>query len=281
MNIITIGTLKGGTGKTTVAFNIAGYLAKKKNKVLIIDADPQANISTNLGLEPEFGEDEYDTFSDVLEKQLSAAFAIQKNILDNNACKIDLIPASIDLTSTDSFLCVTSMNKGVGHLQFRKWVEDNRMILEQYDYIICDVGPNISMVTQNCLLASNEIYLVSDISVNGFKGAKLFVEAWGDICDNLMIENKVKGLIINRYDKRTALSEQFVSYIRSEHAFDNLIFDTLLPENVQFKYADNESLPICLYSPTCTGAKAIKTLITEMQSKNLLLKINNNKEGEK
>lgn len=269
MKIITIGTLKGGTGKTTVAFNMAGILAKNKKKVLIIDADPQANISENFGIGQSFS-NEYDTFANVLEDQIIPSFVILEDILNEPKCKIDIIPSNIELTNTETHLSILSMQRGIGHLQFQTWINKNKEILQKYDYIICDVGPNITFVTQNCLIVSDEIYLISDISVNGFKGAQLFMSSWQKICEDRNLENNIKGLIINRYDKRIALSSQFIDYINNDDTFSGKIFDTIIPDTVQFKYADGAKLPICMANPKCHGAVEFAKLIKEMQGKGLL-----------
>lgn len=272
MKIITIGTMKGGVGKTTTVFSLAGFLAKEKKRVLLIDADPQGNISENLGYGQDFeDEDAYDTFSKVLENLIVPSYVIIKDVLDDSRCPIDLIPSTIDLTTTETYLQLLTMQKRTGHKQFKLWVDKYRELLEShYDYIICDVGPNMGLITQNCLIVSDEIYLVSDIGLNAFKGAKLFMSAWKETCEELDIENNIKGVIVNRFDKRTKLSKQFTDYIVNQPMFDHKVFDTLIPETVEFKKAELEGTPIAFHSPNSAGSKAYGELMKELRSKGLL-----------
>lgn len=270
MKIITIGTMKGGVGKTSVAFNLAGFLTKEKKRCLIIDADPQGNMSENLGIGQGFDED-YETFSHVLEKNIIPSHVIRKNVLDSIDCKIDLIPATIELTTTDTYLQLLAINKRTGHKQFSSWVEKHRETLEQYyDFIICDVGPNMNLTTQNCLYVSDEIYLVVDIGLNAFKGAKLLMSAWELSCEELSIKNQIKGIVINKYDKRTRLSTEFREYIMKEEAFKGKVFDTLIPETVAIRKAEIEGLPLAYHNPKCPASGAYLGFLKELRERGLL-----------
>lgn len=272
MKVITIGTLKGGVGKTTVVFNLAGCLAKLNKRVLLLDADPQGNISENLGItQDDFSEEySYATLSDILTQDLKPANVILKGILEE--CQyMDLIPSNIDLTVTESELQMMGIRGINPQKRLLNWLNANREHLEAtYDYIICDVGPNIGLITQNCLYASDEIYMVSDIGINSFKGCKLFMSEWDSACEDIGIENKIKGLIVNKFDKRITLSKQFIVYLSNQEMFDGIIFDTLIPDTVKFKHSEVAGIPVAFNDPNSNACEAYNELIDEMMKKGLL-----------
>lgn len=273
MKIITIGTLKGGVGKTTVVFNLAGCLAKEKKRVLLIDADPQGNISENLGIsqDEDFEDDfAYATLSDVLTKEVKPREVVIKEVLEETNL-IDLIPSTIDLTVTESELQLMGLRGINPQRRLQTWIQNNKEYLEShYDYIICDVGPNIGLITQNCLYASDEIYMVSDIGMNSFKGCKLFMNEWASACMDMDIKNNIKGLIVNKFDKRTTLSKQFAVDLTKQEVFHGLIFDTLIPDTVKFKQSEVAGIPIAFNNANSNAFEAYKELMEEMREKGLL-----------
>lgn len=273
MKVITIGTLKGGVGKTTVVFNLAGCLAKQNKKVLLIDADPQGNISENLGItqDDDFSDEySYATLSDILTQDISPSNVILTKVLEETDY-IDLIPSNIDLTVTESELQMLGIRGVNPQKRLLTWINNNRPKLEEiYDYIICDVGPNIGLITQNCLYASDEIYMVSDIGMNSFKGCKLFMSEWGSACEDIGIENKIKGLIVNKFDRRTTLSKQFALYLTKQELFHGLIFDTLIPDTVKFKHSEVAGVPVAFNGAGSNAEEAYDELINEMKEKGLL-----------
>lgn len=273
MKVITIGTLKGGVGKTTVVFNLAGCLAEEKKRILLLDADPQGNISENLGIaqDDEFDDEySYATLSNVLTQDITPSDVIIKEVLEESRY-IDLIPSNIDLTVTESELQMMGIRGINPQKRLATWINANREYLEaHYDYIICDVGPNIGLITQNCLYASDEIYMVSDIGMNSFKGCKLFMSEWSSACNDMGIQNAIKGLIVNKFDRRTTLSKQFAVYLTKQELFHGLIFDTLIPDTVKFKQSEVAGIPVVFNDPGSNAADAYEELIDEMRQKGLL-----------
>lgn len=280
MKIVTIGTLKGGVGKTTTVYNLSGFLASEGKSVLLIDADPQGNISENFRIGQDFEEEEeYNTLSDLFEKGATPEEIIVESVLDdvfeeagiNEVALIDLIPSTVDLTISEALLQIMSVKGATSQKRLLEWITKHRKELEsKYDYIICDVGPNLGLITQNCLFASDEIYLVTDIGLNAFKGAKLFLTEWEKICDDVQINNNIKGIIVNKFDRRTKLSQQFLAYLDSQEDFKELVFKSLIPEAVAFKHSEIEGIPMAYFDKTSKGYIGYKSLLEELRSKELL-----------
>jgi len=239
MKIITIGTLKGGTGKTTTTFNLAGKLAQN-HRVLLIDLDPQCNLSLNTGI-------------DVTKPNVKTS----KNIFENNAkiqemiyykpidglVNLNVIPSSILLTATE--LSIVSL---AGREQIlSNFILDNKAFLESnYDYIIIDTNPSMSIINQNAFLVADSIILISDVSLNGIQGAELFIALWENARKQLRKDDNVKALIVNNYDKRIKLSGELLDYCRENESINKLLIDTVIPANVKMKESELEHKPVCL-----------------------------------
>jgi chromosome partitioning protein len=158
MKIIAFGTLKGGTGKTTVAFNIGGILAEE-HKVLFIDVDPQSNLSDNVGIDTaqQNGWTIRNVFSDP--SRTKAEDVITKTPMWQFE-NLDIIASHIRLTATELQLAAVPGRERI----IQKWIARNRTVLEQYDYILFDTNPSMGIVNQNGFLAADKIILVSDVS---------------------------------------------------------------------------------------------------------------------
>lgn len=260
MKIITVSALKGGVGKTMTIYNLAGMLAKEKKRVLIIDADSQGNISENFGISQDNEFDvQYETISDIFLHNAAPGKVIMKGIGDNPF--IDLIPATIELTITENLIS----NRPGRERYLSNWIKNNTEVIGKYDFILCDVGPNVGVITQNCLFASDEIFLVTDVSMNGFRGCKLVMKNWQDGCNVLGINNNIKGIIINKFDKRTTLSAAFLSFLQNEELFQNKIFDTVIPDNTQLRRSEIEGTPIAFYDVKSPGYIAYRNLVKELR----------------
>ena len=281
MKTISVGTMKGGVGKTAVIFNLAGFLIKEGKRVLIIDADAQGNTSESLGWGQLIDGDEIlndnsesESFEHLLLGDIEPSLVINPTIgLGGNY--IHLIPSNVDLTMVESNLIYNSIKNGLeGYKILSNWIKkNNKYLSERFDYILCDVGPNIGVITQNCLYASDEIYEVTDIGVNSFRGAKLLYAQWQKICDELKIENKIKGLIINKVDK-TNVCKKFIPYIRKQSLFKDMIFNTTLPSTVKFRNSESEGIPLAFskeYDVIDSSAyESFFKLMKEMKQKGFL-----------
>lgn len=277
MKVITFAISKGGVGKSTMAYNFAGLeskrLLKKKKKVLVIDADSQGNLSAlfNVSQDVDVNEgEEYLNLSNILLDNIAPEKVIMTE-LSETMPNVDLIAGHVDLTAAQSVLDIFKM-QGINNIsRLKEWINENYEYLSNtYETIICDVGPFFGSITQNCLYASDEIFLVVEIAESSFRGAKLFMVEWEKVCDEENIDNTIKGIIVNKFDKRTSLSKEFSEFLLSEDRFQNIIFDTLVPYTVKFQRAELNGSPLCYFEPNGPQTKELQTLYKEMKKKGFM-----------
>lgn len=263
MRIISFENLKGGTGKTALSFSLAGMLAKQRKKVLIIDVDPQSNISLLCGIDN--SKNEYDSMVEVFEKgKLPSHVIIKSPMVD--IPNIDLIPASIVLTKTE----ITIINRPAREMILKNYIEKYISIFEKYDYIICDTAPSLNILNQNVFIASNSMLVVSDVGLNAFTGAKLLIDTWKDICLQLKIEDKIKGIVINRFDRRTKIGKDFMEFVSLNNDLYKLTFDTLIPENVKIKEVETANKPLPYYDSKCAAYLALREWVKELKEREIV-----------
>lgn len=261
MKIVAFGTLKGGTGKTTVAFNIGGILAEE-HKVLFIDIDPQSNLSDNVGVDTTIQDGA--TIRDVFSKphETSASDVITKAPmwqLEN----LDIISSHIRLTATELQLVATAGRERI----LQKWIERNRDALEEYDYILIDTNPSMGIVNQNAFMAADKIVLVSDVSKKAIQGAQLFSYLWGEVCENMDVEDKTSALILNNCDRRIGLTRNIKEYYQDDEDFKKIILDTMIPSRVDIKNTETNYLPINLSAPTSDSCEVFRAVVSELKER--------------
>lgn len=250
MKTIAITALKGGTGKSVITFNIGALLAQKfKRKILIIDLDPQHNMSNLLyktairsikSVPPTskrrqnelvITNKEYTT-EDIFDHGLDASQVIHKTHIP----RLDIVPTTISMTAVE--LQLTGM--AGRELVLKNWIEDNRLYLEQYDYIFFDCNPTMSIVNINAYIVCDSIVLISDIDIDGIEAVGTFLELYYPIqsrIDRKAVDN-IKGLIINKRDDTTKITKDFIDYVySSKFAFD----DILLANNIHKSTAISET----------------------------------------
>ena len=261
--IIAIGALKGGTGKTSVTFNLASVLAEDKN-VLLIDKDPQANLSSDVGVD----------IAD--QKRLSI-----RNIYEDNSIKpseviikqpihglpgLDIIPSHIKLMETERRL---ANRAGREHI-LANWLDDNKEELKIYDYIFLDTNPSMSLLNANAFYVADKIILVSDVSPNGVQGIELFLSLWDETRRDLRKENNVAALIINNYASRTKWAKDMMEFCADHEEIKYLLIDEPIPATVKMKDTSGEHCPINLLHPNSGPHKAIKAILKKLMEKGVL-----------
>jgi chromosome partitioning protein len=264
MKVIAFGTLKGGTGKTTVAYNIGGILAEE-HKVLFIDVDPQSNLSDNAGVDT--ADQDGMTVRDVFENpsKTSAEDVITKAPmwqLEN----LDIISGHIRLTATEHRLVSTAGRENI----LKKWIAKNKDVLGKYDYIILDTNPSMGVVNQNAFMAADSIILVSDVSKKAIQGAQLFAYLWGEICESMDVEDNTKALLLNNCDKRIGLTQSIKEYYRDDEDFGKILLENTIPSRVDVKNTEVQYLPINLTAPNSDSCEAFRSVISELKEKEVL-----------
>lgn len=264
MKIIAFGTLKGGTGKTTVAFNIGGILAEE-HKVLFIDVDPQSNLSDNVGVDTaqQDGWTIRNVFSDPMKTKAEDVITKTPMWQFEN---LDIIASHIRLTATELQLVSVPGRERI----LRKWIDRNKKVLGNYDYIIFDTNPSMGIVNQNAFLSADSIILVSDVSMKSIQGAQLFAYLWGEACENLDIEDKTKALILNNYDKRTSVAREIKDYYKDSAEFKDIIIDAVIPSRVDIKNTETAYLPINITAPQSTSCEAFRNVVSELKRREVL-----------
>ena len=264
MKILAFGTLKGGTGKTSVAFNIGGSLAEK-HKVLFIDVDPQSNLSDNVGVDTtnQWGASIRDVFNDP--QHTKAEDVITVNPMPESP-NIDIIASHIRLTATELQLVALAGRERI----LQRWIERNRKTLSQYDYLLFDTNPSMGIVNQNAFLSADQIILVSDVSKKAIQGAQLFAYLWGEVCENMDHEDKTSALIINNCDKRTNLVKDIQEYYADDEEFGKIVLNTIIPSRVDIKNTELTYLPINLSAPKSDACEAFRGVVAELKERKVL-----------
>lgn len=257
MNVICVGTCKGGTGKSAFVFHASSWFANAGYRVLIIDLDAQANTTSNLGVN-EFTPN-FKSVVDLFENQLLPEEIIIKAPI-KELPTLDIIPSSILLTGTELRL----VNVAARELVLKNYFKKHKEYFSRYNYVLIDTNPSMSIINTNAFAFANSIMLITDVSMNGLRGIELFTALWRDIADRLDIKDNIKGVVINRYDKRIKLSAEFLEYCRSNEDINKILFNTVIPENVKLRESELMHLPIELYDKKNKGYEAYKSLYNEM-----------------
>ncbi|TRO66867.1 ParA family protein [Christiangramia sabulilitoris] len=250
--IIAIANQKGGVGKTTTSVNLAASLGVLEKKILLIDADPQANATSGLGIDVE--EVEHGTYQ-LLEHSIKAEEAIQKTSSPN----LDIIPAHIDLVAIEIEL-VDQENR---ESMLKKAVEP---LKDKYDFILIDCAPSLGLLTLNALTASDSVIIPIQCEYFALEGlGKLLntIKSVQKIHNNKL---DIEGLLLTMYDSRLRLSNQVVEEVKKH--FDEMVFETIIQRNVRLSEAPSYGESIINYDASSKGASNYLSLAHEIIKKN-------------
>ncbi|WP_407398153.1 ParA family protein [Treponema sp.] len=247
--VITLVNQKGGVGKTTSAINIGAYIAEAGKKVLLVDFDSQGNMSSGVGVNKK-----KPTIYELMAGQASCDEAIKHTALQN----LDVISASIDLSGAVVEL--------VG-LDDREFYLKNAIapVRDKYDYIIIDCPPSLGLLTLNGLAAADEVLVPMQCEYFALEGLTLLLQTVKQVQNGINKDLKIGGIFFTMYDSRTKLAEQVVKEVISY--FKDYVFNTMIPRNIKLSEAPSHGEPICIYDPTCIGAKSYKKLAEEVISR--------------
>jgi len=256
--VITFGTLKGGTGKSTTVFATAGILSERGKKVLIIDIDPQANITSNLGIDETA--DGYLGIKEIFENERQSPEKVVIKAPVPELPTLDIIGSSMGLTSTEMRVISNTGREFLLRSYFRR----NKEFFNNYDYIIFDTNPSMSIINQNSFVVSGAIVIVTDIGINSLKGLELFVALWEDIQYRLDLKNNIKGILINKFNDNSYISKEFIEYCEEEEDIKSLLFKNYIPANEKISECELERKPINLIDKQCNVYKKYNAFVDEL-----------------
>lgn len=250
--IIAIANQKGGVGKTTTTVNLAASLGVLEKKVLLIDADPQANATSGLGIDVDLVES--GTYQ-LLEHTLSAGETIMKTSSPN----VDLIPAHIDLVAIE----IELVDKDDREYMLKRAISDLRNI---YDYILIDCAPSLGLITLNALTAADSVIIPIQCEYFALEGLGKLLNTIKSVQRIHNSELDIEGMLLTMYDSRLRLSNQVVEEVRKH--FTDMVFDTIIQRNVRLGEAPSYGESIIKYDASSKGAVNYLNMANELLKKN-------------
>ena len=248
--IIAVTNQKGGVGKTTTAINLSACLAALNKRVLLVDLDPQGNATSGVGKANAEG----NTVYDVLIGEAEAKDAI----LSTGYGSLDVMPTAIELAGAEIEL--------VG-MENRELLLKGALnaIRDQYDYILIDCPPSLSLLTINALSAADGVLIPIQCEYYALEGLGALMNTVKLMRRKLNPELAITGILLTMFDSRTNLCAQVVHEVRAH--FPNEVFETMIPRNVRLSEAPSYGQPIHIYDARCIGAKAYGELAKEMMKR--------------
>ncbi|MCT4614529.1 MAG: AAA family ATPase [Marinifilaceae bacterium] len=249
--IIALANQKGGVGKTTTAINLASSLAVLEKRVLIVDADPQANSTSGIGFDVRTIENSiYECIIDNVDPDNA--------ILNSEIKGFDILPSHIDLVGAE----IEMLNLNERELILSKILEPMK---ERYDYILIDCSPSLGLITVNALTAADSVIIPVQCEYFALEGLGKLLNTIKIIQGRLNPELKIEGFLLTMYDSRLRLSNQVVSEVRKH--FQDMVFETMIQRNIKLGEAPSYGKPAILYDAESTGAINYLNLARELIKK--------------
>lgn len=246
--IIAIANQKGGVGKTTTTINLSACLAEMNKKVLTIDMDPQGNTSSGLGIEKNECEN---TVYELILGGCSISDAVLHTEMEN----LDIIASNVNLAGTEIELL---------NVNEREYVLRNEIdyIKEDYDFILIDCPPSLSMLTINAMTTADTVLVPIQCEYYALEGLSQLMYTIELVQQRLNPRLRMEGVVFTMYDARTNLSLQVVENVKNN--LDTTIYKTIIPRNVRLAEAPSHGLPINIYDSKSAGAESYRMLAKEV-----------------
>lgn len=237
---------KGGVGKTTTVINLGAYLARAGKRVLLIDFDPQANLTSGVG-----GAKKAKGAYEVISGSVGMRDIIKPTALPG----LFLAPSSIDLSGAT----VELVDKP-GRDNYLK--NALATVKDEYDFVLIDCPPSLGVLTLNGLSAADEVIIPLQCEYFALEGLSLILQTIQLVQKGMNPRLKITGILFTMYDSRTRLAQDVVQQVSGY--FGDKVFSTIIPRNVRLSEAPSHGVPICLYDPSCIGAKSYEKLAAEV-----------------
>ena len=250
--IIAIANQKGGVGKTTTSINLAASLGVLEKKVLLIDADPQANATSGIGIDVE--SIEIGTY-----QLLEHSNTVKEAIMTTDTPNLDIIPAHIDLVAIE----IELVDKDEREYMLKKALDT---IKNSYDYIIIDCAPSLGLLTLNALTAADAVIIPIQCEYFALEGLGKLLNTIKSVQKIHNSELDIEGLLLTMYDSRLRLSNQVVEEVQKH--FNDMVFKTIIQRNVRLSEAPSYGESIINYDASSKGANNYLSLAKEVINKN-------------
>ena len=251
--VIAVVNQKGGVGKTTTAVNVSAILAKKGKKVLLIDADPQGNATSGVGIDKNVEKSVYD----VIINDIDIEEAIIRSPINN----LSICPSNINLAGAEVEL-VSMMSRETRLKEKIEKVEND------YHYIIIDCPPSLGLLTINAFTAANSLLIPIQCEYYALEGVGQLMNTINLVKKQLNKALYIEGVVLTMSDARTNLSNQVIGEVKTY--FKDNVYKTIIPRNVKLSEAPSFGMPISVYAPKSKGARCYEKLTNEIIKKGIV-----------
>ena len=251
--VIAIANQKGGVGKTTTAINLAASLAALEKKVLIIDADPQANTTSGLNFSPD--NDEKRTLYEVMIGELDVHNALIQTEISN----LHMVPSHINLVAVEIEMLDAEDRESI----LKKAIAPIR---NEYDYIVIDCSPSLGLITVNSLTAADSVMIPVQPEFFALDGLGKLLQTIRLVQNGVNPDLTIEGFVVTMFDGRTKVHTQVLNQLR-EH-FKDMVFNTIIQRNIRLSEAPSHGKPIILYDVMSNGTSNYLNLAREVLEKN-------------
>lgn len=251
--VIAIANQKGGVGKTTTAINLAASLAVLEKKVLIIDADPQANTTSGLNFSPD--NDQKRTLYELMIGQID----VRDTLIQTEMANLHMIPSHINLVGAEIEMLKIDNRESI-------LKQTLASVRDEYDFIIIDCSPSLGLITVNCLTAADSIIIPVQPEFFALEGLGKLLQTIRLVQAGPNPDLTIEGFVVTMFDGRTKVHNQVLGELRDH--FGEMVFKTIIQRNIRLSEAPSHGKPIILYDVICNGTTNYLNLAKEVLEKN-------------